>query len=226
MHPAFKALLVILILAAGACVLWFPRDASRGVTDSYSPEVQKKIPPALPSPSPELGYSQDLASDETWNDGQGDENSHSVVGVPNAKPPGPGDLPDSSEEPPGFEASIPSPTAMASDFPTARTAGGVVREMSIPVPPGAKVPVVFFESAEDLPPQQVKALDRIAQEFEANVSEIPPGMTEEEVWEAARAIADQSYLTLYGYHEFNHYHIQSAKEALREKRKTGERGSP
>lgn len=91
------------------------------------------------------------------------------------------------------------------------------REISIPVPEGAKVPALFYDNEQKPIPQQ-KALDKIAREFEANVSEIPPGMTKEEVWEAARAIADERYITLYGYQAFNQYHIQSAKEALREKR--------
>jgi hypothetical protein len=95
--------------------------------------------------------------------------------------------------------------------------GGPTREISIPVPEGAKVPAVFFD-AEEKPIAQQKALDRIAQEFEKNVSEIPPGLTKEEVWEAARSIADERYLTLFGYQAFNQYHIESAKEALKEKR--------
>ena len=95
--------------------------------------------------------------------------------------------------------------------------GGAPREISIPVPQGAKVPAVFFD-VEEKPIAQQKALDRIAQEFEKNVSEIPQGLTQEEVWEAARAIADERYLTLYGYQAFNQFHIQSAKEALKEKK--------
>jgi hypothetical protein len=43
-------------------------------------------------------------------------------------------------------------------------------------------------------------------------------MTKEEVWEAARKFADESYLILFGYQAYNQYHIQAAKEALREKR--------
>lgn len=95
--------------------------------------------------------------------------------------------------------------------------GGAPREISIPVPEGAKVPAVFFD-ADEKPIVQQKALDRIAQEFEKNVSEIPQGLTKEDVWEAARSIADDRYLTLFGYQAFNQYHIQSAKEALKEKR--------
>lgn len=85
------------------------------------------------------------------------------------------------------------------------------------VPEGAKVPALFYDNESKPIPQQ-KALDRIAIEFNQNVSEIPPGLTKEEVWEAARAIADERYITLFGYQTFNQYHLQSAKEALKEKR--------
>lgn len=85
------------------------------------------------------------------------------------------------------------------------------------VPEGAKVPALFYDNESKPIPQQ-KALDRIAIEFQQNVSEIPPGLTKEEVWEAARAIADERYITLFGYQAFNQYHLQSAKEALKEKR--------
>ena len=103
--------------------------------------------------------------------------------------------------------------------------GAAPREISIPVPEGAKVPAVFFD-AEEKPIVQQKALDRIAQEFEKNVSEIPQDLTKEEVWEAARAIADERYLTLFGYQSFNQYHIESAKEALREKKALGKTTKP
>ena len=96
-------------------------------------------------------------------------------------------------------------------------AGGPIREITIPVPAGAKVPALFQDDAPK-PPQQMKALDRIASEFEQNVSEIPEGMTQEEVWEAARLIADERYMTLFGYQAYNQYHIKAAKEALKEKR--------
>jgi hypothetical protein len=100
---------------------------------------------------------------------------------------------------------------------TPMTAGVPIREITIPVPEGAKVPALFHDDVPK-PAPQMKALDKIATEFEMNVSEIPPGMTKEEVWEAARSIADERYITLYGYQAFNQYHIQAAKEALREKR--------
>jgi hypothetical protein len=100
------------------------------------------------------------------------------------------------------------------DFPM--TNGAPIREIKIPVPEGAKVPALFFDDAPK-PPPQTKALDKIATEFEENVSEIPLGMTKEEVWEEARRIADESYIILFGYQAFNQYHIQSAKEALKEK---------
>jgi hypothetical protein len=100
---------------------------------------------------------------------------------------------------------------------TPMTAGVPIREITIPVPEGAKVPALFHDDVPK-PAPQMKALDKIATEFEKNVSEIPPGMTKEEVWEAARKFADESYLILFGYQAFNQYHIQAAKEALKEKR--------
>lgn len=79
------------------------------------------------------------------------------------------------------------------------------------------VPAVFQDDTPK-PPAQRKALDRIATEFEQNVSEIPPGMTQSEVWGLAREIADERYLTLFGYEAYNQYHLRGAREALREKR--------
>ena len=98
-----------------------------------------------------------------------------------------------------------------------RFEGAPIREITIPVPVGAKVPALFQDDTPK-PPQQMKALDRIASEFEQNVSEIPEGMTQEEVWDAARLIADERYMTLFGYQAYNQYHIKAAKEALKEKR--------
>ncbi len=95
--------------------------------------------------------------------------------------------------------------------------GGPIREIAIPVPAGAKVPALFQDDTPK-PPQQMKALDRIASEFEQNVNEIPAGMTQEDVWEAARLIADERYMTLFGYQAYNQYHIKAAKEALKENR--------
>lgn len=95
--------------------------------------------------------------------------------------------------------------------------GGGALEIAIPVPEGAKVPVVFFD-AGDKPFAQQRALDRIAREFEKNVTEIPVGLTKQEVWEVARAIADERFIKLYGYQAYSQYHIQAAKEALKEKR--------
>ena len=94
--------------------------------------------------------------------------------------------------------------------------GAPIREINIPVPIGAKVPALFQDDTPK-PTPQMKALDRIASEFEQNVSEIPAGMTQEEVWEAARLIADERYMTLFGYQAYNQYHIKAAKEALKEK---------
>jgi hypothetical protein len=101
--------------------------------------------------------------------------------------------------------------------PSVGGGGGPIREIAIPVPAGAKVPALFQDDTPK-PLQQMKALDRIASEFEQNVSEIPAGMTQEDVWEAARLIADERYITLFGYQAYNQYHIKAAKEALKEKR--------
>jgi hypothetical protein len=103
--------------------------------------------------------------------------------------------------------------------------GGPIREITIPVPVGAMVPALFQDDAPK-PAQQLKALDRIASEFEQNVSEIPAGMTQEEVWDAARLIADERYMTLFGYQAYNQYHIKAAKEALKEKRARSQATEP
>jgi hypothetical protein len=66
-------------------------------------------------------------------------------------------------------------------------------------------------------PQQQAAIDQIARDFEAAVSDPPSGITQEETWTAARQLADQRYLTLFGYQAYNQYHLQAAKEAVKEK---------
>jgi len=95
--------------------------------------------------------------------------------------------------------------------------GAPVREISIPVPEGEMVPAVFQDDTPK-PTPQMKALDRIAAEFEENVREIPPGMTQTEAWGLAREIADERYITLFGYQAYNQYHLRGAREALKEKR--------
>ena len=95
--------------------------------------------------------------------------------------------------------------------------GRPIREISIPVPVGEMVPAVFQDDMPK-PEAQRKALDRIAAEFERNVSEVPPGMTQNEVWSFAREIADERYITLFGYEAFYQFHLRGAREALREKK--------
>jgi hypothetical protein len=90
-------------------------------------------------------------------------------------------------------------------------------ELVIPVPPGAKVPALFLDEAQRPLPQQ-KMLDRMAAEFNETVSNPPPGVSVEEVWEQARLSADEKYRILFGYAAYNAYHLQAAKEAVREKR--------
>jgi len=90
-------------------------------------------------------------------------------------------------------------------------------ELVIPVPPGAKVPALFLDEAQRPLPQQ-KMLDRMAAEFNEAVSNPPPGVSVEEVWEQARLSADEKYRILFGYLAYNAHHLQAAKEAVREKR--------
>jgi hypothetical protein len=90
-------------------------------------------------------------------------------------------------------------------------------ELVIPVPPGAKVPALFLDEGQRPLPQQ-KMLDRMAAEFNEAVSNPPPGVSVEEVWEQARLSADEKYRILFGYVAYNAHHLQAAKEAVREKR--------
>jgi hypothetical protein len=90
-------------------------------------------------------------------------------------------------------------------------------EIVIEVPAGEKVPAVFYE-AESKPAPQQKMLDRIAAEFNETVTNPPPGVPEQEIWEDARRRADEQYLKLYGHAAYNARHLQSAREAVREKR--------
>lgn len=90
-------------------------------------------------------------------------------------------------------------------------------ELVIPVPPGEKVPALFLDEAPRPLPQQ-KMLDRMAAEFNEAVSNPPPGVSVEEVWEQARLSADEKYRILFGYAAYNAHHLQAAKEAVREKR--------
>lgn len=93
------------------------------------------------------------------------------------------------------------------------------RELVVPVPTGAKVPVVFYDQ-EPRPVPQQQALDRIATEFSDTVNNPPAGYSQTEVWEAARKIADERYAVLYGFDAFNKISMQAAKEALKEKKAT------
>ena len=92
-------------------------------------------------------------------------------------------------------------------------------EVVLEVPIGAVAPIAAYD---DTPRsfQQEKALERIVDEFEQDVSQPAPGITEEENWNTARKIADQRYLTLFGYQSYNQYSIEAGKEALKEKPQT------
>jgi hypothetical protein len=90
-------------------------------------------------------------------------------------------------------------------------------ELVIPVPAGEKVPALFLDEAPRPLPQQ-KMLDRMAAEFNEAVANPPAGMSKKEAWEQARLDADEKYLALFGYAAYNAYHLQAAKEAVRERR--------
>jgi hypothetical protein len=106
-----------------------------------------------------------------------------------------------------------SPTSAG---PSPETLSAEEASADIPVPLGAKVPAAFFDESGHSPQQQ-KVLDKIAEDFSQSVSTQTPGVTAEENWEAARQLADQRYMTLFGYQAYNQQHIKAAKEALKEK---------
>jgi hypothetical protein len=87
------------------------------------------------------------------------------------------------------------------------------------VPTGAKVPAVFLED-RPLPAPQRGFLERVADRFIETVSQAAPGQ-EQEVWEEARNKADQEYIKLYGFEEFDALHRSAALDALPEKRAMG-----
>ena len=92
--------------------------------------------------------------------------------------------------------------------------GEAMAEVLQPVPAGAAVPAAFYDS-QARTPQQQSALENLQLEFMENVSAEPENP---DIWENAKAIADQRYITLFGYEAYNYYHIQAAKDALKEKR--------
>lgn len=100
---------------------------------------------------------------------------------------------------------------------TATSTSPETSEIVLEVPTGALVPAAFLDDAANTP-QQHKVLDRIAAEFKKNISTREPGVSEAENWEAARKIADQRYLTFFGYQSYNQHHLQGAKEALKERK--------
>ena len=115
-------------------------------------------------------------------------------------------------------AAAPTPEAAeAAAEETGAPPAPATRDLNIPVPTGAKVPVVFYDNqARPLPQQQ--ALDRIANEFSETINNPPAGYSQQEVWDAARKLADERYTVLYGFDAFNQMSMQAAKEALKEKK--------
>ena len=109
------------------------------------------------------------------------------------------------------------PAFAAGSAPASSAAASGAPEMVIEVPAGEKVPAVFYETDLKPAPQQ-KMLDRIAAEFNQTVANPPPGVPKQLVWEDARRRADEQYIKLYGHAAYNARHLQSAREAVREKR--------
>lgn len=107
----------------------------------------------------------------------------------------------------------------SSDVATVPSSGAGSVESNIPVPVGAIVPAILYDT-EPKTPQQQAAVEKVIAEFEKNIAEVPGGYTQTEVWEAARNIADERYITLFGFEKFNQMHLSAAKEALKERKAT------
>lgn len=143
--------------------------------------------------------------------------SQEGTGIPAVAPPMPGSIGGETPSPPSPQKFSPAAAAGPAVVDLPMGWGPPVREISIPVPEGEVVPAVFQDDTPK-PAVQMRALDRIASEFEENVREPPPGMTQTEAWGLAREIADERYITLFGYQAYNQYHLRGAREALKEKR--------
>lgn len=90
-------------------------------------------------------------------------------------------------------------------------------EVEIPVPVGEGIPAVFYDETP-LPAPQQRALDRIAEEFNANISTPDGSPPSSDVWQQAKATADRQYITLFGFRKYNEISLAAAREALREKK--------
>jgi hypothetical protein len=143
--------------------------------------------------------------------------SQKGTGIPAVAPPMPGSIGGETPSPPSPQKFSPVAAAGPAVVDLPMDWGQPVREISIPVPAGEMIPAVFQDDTPK-PAVQMRALDRIASEFEENVRETPPGMTQTEAWGLAREIADERYITLFGYQAYNQYHLRGAREALKEKR--------
>jgi len=64
----------------------------------------------------------------------------------------------------------------------------------------------------------MRALDRIAREFNANITTPDGSPPSPEVWREAKEIADRRYITLFGFRKYNEISIAAAREALKEKK--------
>lgn len=122
-----------------------------------------------------------------------------------------------TDEPGGSAVATPAPLSQPETQNA--VAAGNSREANLPVPEGAVIPAAFYDN-EPRSPQQEAALNRILEDFDKNVTAPSPGLSEQETWAAAKKIADNQYLTLFGFNAYNERHLQAAKEALKEKQAT------
>lgn len=122
-----------------------------------------------------------------------------------------------TDEPGGSAVATPAPLSQPETQNA--VAAGNSRESNLPVPEGAVIPAAFYDN-EPRSPQQEAALNRILEDFDKNVTAPSPGLSEQETWAAAKKIADNQYLTLFGFNAYNERHLQAAKEALKEKQAT------
>lgn len=136
-----------------------------------------------------------------------------IPGRSEATPAGPDVMVPAGGIPAAAPATALSPPA---DGDGAAVAAPPAASPAVSVPPGERLPALFYDE-RPLPPPQRRALDRLANEFidavEAGGSTASPG-----AWSAARAKADRQYITLYGHAAYNALHLQAAKEAAREAR--------
>jgi len=101
---------------------------------------------------------------------------------------------------------------------------GTQNEIQISIPIGEEVPVAFLDETPRPDPQQ-RALDRILVEFNQNITAPDGAPPSPEVWRNAKKIADNRYITLYGFRKYNEMSLAAARQALKEKKAASASGA-